>query len=82
MIELNSEDGDIQSVYVIEQLRLGGADYLLVCDEPSGDAEAWILKDVSGSDEADACYVAVTDEDEIKAVSGVFEDMLEDVEIR
>lgn len=68
--------------YVLEQTRIGGVDYILVTDEADGDAEAWIMKDISKDGEEEGIYVFVEDDDELEAVAGVFEDMLKDDDIK
>ena len=70
-----------EEFYVLEQTRIGGIDYILVSDCEEGDGEAMILKDVSGDGEEEAVYVVVADEEELAAVAGVFENMLDDVEL-
>ena len=70
-----------EEFYVMEQTRIGGIDYILVSDCEEGDGEAMILKDISGDGEEEAVYVVVTDEEELAAVAGVFENMLDDVEL-
>ncbi|MCR4651936.1 MAG: DUF1292 domain-containing protein [Lachnospiraceae bacterium] len=65
--------------YVLEQTRISGVNYILVTDFEEGDGEALILKDMSGDEDAEAVYAIVDDETELEAVSGVFEDLLEDV---
>ncbi|MBQ9333621.1 MAG: DUF1292 domain-containing protein [Lachnospiraceae bacterium] len=67
--------------YVLETTRLGGVDYILVTDAPEGDGEAMIMKDLSDPDDAEALYEFVEDDDELKAVGKVFENILEDVDI-
>ncbi len=67
--------------YVLEQTRIGGVDYILVTDVEEGDGEALILKDTSRDGEADGVYAVVSDDEELAAVAGVFESMLEDVEL-
>ena len=67
--------------YVLEQTRIGGANYLLVTDKEEGDAEALILKEVCTDDENDVTYEAVMDEKELMAVADVFEELFEDLEI-
>lgn len=67
--------------YVLEQTRLGGADYILVTDSEDGDGEALILRDTSAADAADAVYEIVTDDEELNAVAAVFENMLDDVKL-
>lgn len=67
--------------YVLEQTRIGGIDYILVTDTEEDDGEALILKDVSQQGEEEALYEIVTEDEELDAVSAVFENMLEDVEL-
>ena len=67
--------------YVLEETRIGGVDYILVTDSEEGDAECLILKDLSGAEDAEAIYAIVEDENELDSVFGVFEQMLEDVDI-
>ncbi len=56
--------------FVLEQTRIGGYGDILVTDSEDGDGEALILKDTSRDGE-----------EESRAVAGVFENMLEDVEL-
>ena len=67
--------------YILEETRIGGVDYILVTDSEEGDAECLILKDLSGAEDAEAVYTIVEDENELDSVFGVFEQMLEDVDI-
>lgn len=80
-IVFNPEDEESVEFYVLEQTRIGGKDYILVTDTEDGDGEALILQDLSRVGEADALYEIVTDDEELKAVAGVFENMLEDIEL-
>ena len=61
--------------FVLEQTKVGGVSYILVTDSEEDEAECFILKDTA-SEEA-----LVEDEEELNAVSKVFEELLEDVEI-
>ena len=67
--------------FVLEQTRVSGVSYILVTDSEDDDAECLILKDTSGEGEADSLYAIVEDDVELAAVSKVFEELLEDVEI-
>lgn len=67
--------------YVLEQTRIGGIDYILVTDTEEDDGEALILKDMSQPGEEEALYEIVTEDEELDAVSAVFESMLEDIEL-
>ena len=46
-----------------------------------GDGDALILKDMSQDGEEERIYDVVSDDEELEAVSGVFADMLEDVDL-
>mgnify|MGYP003429354051 FL=1 len=67
--------------YVLEETRIGGVNYILVTDSEEGDAECLILKDLSDAEDAEAVYAIVEDENELDSVFGVFEQMLDDVDI-
>lgn len=79
-ITFNADGEDPVDFYVLEQTRIGGVNYILVTDSEEGDGEALILKDLSSDGEAESVFTIVSDEQELDAVSGVFADMLEDVE--
>lgn len=79
-IKFQSEDGTIDEFYVEEQTTIGGVVYLLVSDSMEEEASAYILKDVSESASPEACYEMVEDDEELAAVSKVFEQMMEDVD--
>lgn len=80
-ITFRAEDKQ-EDFYVLEQTRIGGIDYILVSDSAEGDGEAMILKDLSRDGEEEGIFVPVTDDEELAAVAGVFENMLEDVELQ
>jgi len=69
--------------YVLEQTTIGGVNYILVTDaaEEDEEGEAYILKDVTTSDAEERVYSMVEDDDELEAVSGVFENILEDIDL-
>lgn len=67
--------------FVLEQTKLNGATYLLVADNESNDAECLILKETESGNEQDNLYDIVEDDNELTAVSKVFEELLEDVDI-
>ena len=67
--------------YVLEETRIGGVNYILFTDSEEGDAECLILKDLSDAEDAEAVYAIVEDENELDSVFGVFEQMLDDVDI-
>lgn len=65
---------------VIEQTRLGGIDYLLVCATDGSD-EALILKDVSVDTDPEAVYEVVEDEKELAAALDIFKELIDDIEL-
>lgn len=67
--------------FVVEETRINDASYLLVTESEDEEAEAYILKDLSQDGEAEARYVFVEDEQELEAVSKIFAELLEDVDI-
>ncbi|MGN0402572.1 MAG: DUF1292 domain-containing protein [Acetatifactor sp.] len=78
-ITFNPEGEDPVDFYVLEQTRIGGTNYILVTDFEEGDGEALIMKDVSKDGEQESVFAIVSDEQELAAVAGVFENMLDDV---
>lgn len=78
-ITFNPEGEEPVEFFVLEQTRIGGYNYILVTDFEEGDGEALILKDLSQDGDEEGVYTIVSDDDELNAVAGVFEDMLEDV---
>lgn len=75
--------GEEKSVgfFVVEQTRINGVSYLLVTETEDEDAQAWILKDLSKDGEEESVYTFVEDDDELEAVSKIFAELLEDVDI-
>ena len=73
----NGED----EFFVLEQTKINGATYILVTDSEEDDAECLILKETGVEEQTDKMYEIVEDETELLAVSKVFEELLEDVNI-
>lgn len=73
------EGDDPVDFFVLEQTRIGGFNYILVTDCEEGDGEALILKDLSKDGEEESLFTIVSDDEELDAVAGVFESMLDDV---
>lgn len=67
--------------FVVEETRINGVSYLLVTETEEEEAEAYILKDLSKDGEEEASYVFVEDDEELEAVSKIFAELLEDVDI-
>ena len=68
--------------YVVEQTKLNGETYLLVTEDESEEAEAFILREVR-SENDEITYEMVEDELEITALGKVFAEILdEDTDIQ
>ena len=80
-ITFRPEGEETVEFYVLEQTRIGGHKYILVTDVEEGDGDALILKDMSQDGEEESIYDVVSDDEELEAVSGVFADMLEDIDL-
>ena len=66
---------------MLEQTRINGKYYILVTDSEEEDGQAFILKDLSEDGEQEALYEIVEDDDELEAISKIFAQMLEDIEL-
>ena len=79
-----TEDQESVDFYIIEETRVNGINYLLVTeseDEEDEEAEAYILKDTSKAEDTEAVYEFVESEEELDAVSRIFAELLEDMDI-
>ena len=79
-IKFQTEDGIVE-FFVEEQTTVAGITYLLVSDSLDDEANAYIMKDVSETGNEEASYEMVEDEEEMIAISKVFEQMLDDVDL-
>ncbi|MBQ4463069.1 MAG: DUF1292 domain-containing protein [Eubacterium sp.] len=81
-ITLTDDDGAEVDFYILEETELGGETYLLVTDDDSDgeEAEALILREITDEDGM-AVYETVEDESILSALSGVFEELLDEINI-
>lgn len=75
-----TDDNEEIELYLIEQTKLNGQIYLLASDGEDEET-AYILKDFSNEDDNTSVYEFVENEEEIKILSKVFEELLDDVSI-
>lgn len=81
-IKFMLDDGDSSvDFFVLEETKINGVSYILVTDSEDEDGECMILKDTSLPEEKESVYQVVEDDVELTAVSKVFGELLEDVEI-
>lgn len=78
---IQEDTGEETEFFVLEETRLNGKDYILVTDSEDDDAEALILRDLSADGDMEAVYEIVEDDQELECVMGIFEQLLEDVDI-
>ena len=82
MITMVTDSGESVDFYVLEETRINARSYLLVTDAPEGeDGECYILKDMSGQQDAEAVYEFVEDDSELDALMKVFEELLSDADV-
>ena len=81
-IVFTTDDGEEILLYVIEQTRISGVNYLLVSESEDEEAECVILRDTSIDADAEASYEIVEDDDTLAAVAGVFRELLEDTDLK
>lgn len=82
MITMVTDSGESVDFYVLEETRINARSYLLVTDAPEGeDGECYILKDMSGQQDAEAVYEFVEDDSELDALMKVFEELLRDADV-
>lgn len=79
VIVMQGENDDKIEFEVIETTRLGGVDYYLVCDTEDKES-AYIIKDVSKTEEETSVYEFVEDDKEYDAIAAIFEEIMDDVE--
>lgn len=82
-IALETDDGDYVDFYVLEETKINGMNYLLVTDsaDDGEDGTCYILKDLSKTEDADAVYQFVEDDDEIDYLFKIFSELLEDMDV-
>lgn len=76
-----TDDNENVELYIIEETRANGVNYLLVTDssdEEDTDAECYILKDTSSEADADAVYEFVEDDTGFDAISRIFAELMDD----
>lgn len=75
------EDGNEVEMFVVEETRINNVNYILVTDDESDEATAYILKDISNDGDEEAIYEMVEDDDEIEYIGRIFSELLEDIDI-
>lgn len=85
IIVLKGDNNDDIKVRVIEQTVVNNATYLLVEDlNDNDDLSCFILKDTSNSNDEDANYTILDNDDEFDKLAEIFKNILEkdDIELK
>ena len=81
-ITLRTDEGEAVDFYVLEETRINGMNYLMVTDsQEDEDGECYVLKDVSGSEESEAVYEFVENDDELEYLYRIFSELLGDMDV-
>ena len=82
-INFITDEGEEIPFYIIEQTTLAGKDFLLVTDSDTDEVEAevYIMQEISDQDDQ-TVYEFVEDEAQLEALSKVFAELLDDVDIQ
>ncbi len=80
-ILLFDEEGQEIELYVLEQTTLAGKNYLLAADSLGDDGVVMIMKEVELEDDM-VSYEFVEDEEELKIISGIFNELTDEFEVR
>ena len=82
-INFITDEGEEIPFYIIEQTTLAGKDFLLVTysDTQEDEAQVYIMQEISDQDDQ-TIYEFVEDEAQLEALSKVFEELLDDVDIQ
>lgn len=76
---VNTESGEPESFYVLEQTTLNEVEYLLVSADEDDDAEVMILKRI-GEEDGDCTYEWVEDETTQEVLLPIFQELFDEDE--
>lgn len=79
-IRFQTEDGTYEELFILEETKLNGVNYLLVTDSEEEEAECYIFKEISEAAHDEVVYEPVEDETEMDSLLTIFEQLLDDVE--
>lgn len=82
-IAFTTDTGEELAFYVVAQTAITGENYLLVTEqgEAEEEADAYIMHELT-DDDSQVTYEMVEDEQLLSAISRVFEEILEDTDIK
>ncbi len=79
-----TEDGEQVEFFILEQTMIAGINYILVTDDVQDEeAFVYIMKEKPGEVQGELnTYEMVEDDEELLSVSKVFEQLMEDIDIK
>lgn len=77
----DKDTGEDIEFYVVEEVRINNINYILVSDSVEDEATAYILKEISISEDGESVLEMVSDDDELEYIGKVFEQVLDDVDL-
>lgn len=80
-ILLLDDEGNEMELYVLEQTTLAGKNYLLTADSMDDDGVVMIMKEAELEDDM-VSYEFVEDEEELKMISSIFNELTDEFEVR
>lgn len=81
VVFIDEQTGEEIKFYVVEEVRINNINYILVADSEDEEATAYILKEISTSEDGEAVLEMVSDDDELEYIGKVFEQVLDDVDL-
>lgn len=81
VIFVDEQTGEEIKFFVVEEVRINNINYILVTDSEEEEATAYILKEISTSEEGETVLEMVSEDDELEYIGKVFEQVLDDVDL-
>ena len=80
LLELDMGDGSTAVFRLLERTAISGHDYLLLTEADEASDECYIMREIEEKD-GEIIYEMIEDEKELLALMGVFEEVMDDIEI-
>lgn len=81
VIFVDEQTGEEIKFFVVDEVRINNINYILVTDSEEEEATAYILKEISTSEEGETILEMVSEDDELEYIGKVFEQVLDDVDL-
>ena len=73
---LDDENKEVE-LYVLDETKVGGVNYLLVSESDDEDSDCYIFKEVSVDDD-EISYEPVDDDRELEYIGKIFQELMDD----